>query len=282
MNTHMRKTRRIGNNKRPAFTLVELLVVVSIIALLVAILIPSLTKARTQAKRTVCLSNLHQSSVAITAYQAANDGNFPWEISPQHWPIGGSNYIGDDVHSSDNYRAAGFVLLWVNEYIKSAEFFYCPSQSWAKQRNAFSFKTEEHRWLAPETWNDPTPTSAVRFPYTGYEYWANYRIERDAPLHPDSNYDSSRVANNRRPKPDQIVATDITTKDNGRPPYSTKQGWRQTNHLKNGEPLGGNELVVGGSATWHPFNKVTARRRLRLIHLDHYFVGPYRPDPPRP
>lgn len=50
------------------FTLLELLVVISIIALLMAILMPALGKARKQAKRTVCLNSLHQLILAWTMY----------------------------------------------------------------------------------------------------------------------------------------------------------------------------------------------------------------------
>jgi prepilin-type N-terminal cleavage/methylation domain-containing protein len=50
------------------FTLVELLVVISIIAVLLAILMPSLSKAREQARRTVCASNLKQWSLALGMY----------------------------------------------------------------------------------------------------------------------------------------------------------------------------------------------------------------------
>ena len=56
------------------FTLVELLVVISIIALLMAILLPALAKARTQAKRISCLSGLRQLVTAWMAYAENNDG----------------------------------------------------------------------------------------------------------------------------------------------------------------------------------------------------------------
>ena len=51
-----------------AFTLVELLVVISIIALLLSILMPSLQRARAQAKKVVCQSNLRQLNLGLTLY----------------------------------------------------------------------------------------------------------------------------------------------------------------------------------------------------------------------
>ena len=62
---------------RGGFTLVELLVVISIIALLVAILLPALNKAREQAKLVSCMSNVRQVGLACITYAAENDGWYP-------------------------------------------------------------------------------------------------------------------------------------------------------------------------------------------------------------
>jgi prepilin-type N-terminal cleavage/methylation domain-containing protein/prepilin-type processing-associated H-X9-DG protein len=62
---------------RQGFTLVELLVVIGIIALLTGILIPCLGKARSAAKRTVCLSNLHSVALAFRMYLDNNNHIMP-------------------------------------------------------------------------------------------------------------------------------------------------------------------------------------------------------------
>lgn len=59
---------------RKAFTLVELLAVISILALLLALLMPALAGARSQARTLVCRSNVHQLLLAATAYAGDNDG----------------------------------------------------------------------------------------------------------------------------------------------------------------------------------------------------------------
>lgn len=64
-------------NKRKAFTLVELLVVISIISLLMAILIPVLGRVRKQAKAIVCRSNLKQWGLIWQMYTDSNNNLFP-------------------------------------------------------------------------------------------------------------------------------------------------------------------------------------------------------------
>ena len=66
--TRIQGLRAIGCRGRRAFTLVELLVVVGIIALLISMLLPALNKAREASKTTVCLSHLQQISVAMSMY----------------------------------------------------------------------------------------------------------------------------------------------------------------------------------------------------------------------
>jgi prepilin-type N-terminal cleavage/methylation domain-containing protein len=60
-----------------AFTLVELLIVIGIVAFLIALLLPSLSRAQEQARQLQCLPNLRQLGIAIVMYTNENASLFP-------------------------------------------------------------------------------------------------------------------------------------------------------------------------------------------------------------
>ena len=99
---------------RRAFTLVELLVVIGIIALLIGVLLPALTKARQAAQKTVCLSNMRQLSQAIVMYANANKGWYPPVIGSLQATINHQVYENKDRGPNQYY---GWYMLG-NLYIR--------------------------------------------------------------------------------------------------------------------------------------------------------------------
>jgi prepilin-type N-terminal cleavage/methylation domain-containing protein/prepilin-type processing-associated H-X9-DG protein len=98
---------------RRAFTLIELLVVIAIIAILAAILFPVFARARENARRASCMSNLKQINLGILQYTQDYD---------EHYPV----YIPSNGVSGA--RPYGWVDA-LDPYLKSTQIFQCPSDS---------------------------------------------------------------------------------------------------------------------------------------------------------
>lgn len=75
--TSTRSQPSLGSRRLRAFTLVELLTVIAIIAVLAAILIPTVGQVRASAQSSRCATNLRQTGVVIQSYASDNKGSLP-------------------------------------------------------------------------------------------------------------------------------------------------------------------------------------------------------------
>jgi len=106
---------------RRAFTLVELLVVIGIIAVLISLLLPSLNRARENAKQVQCLSNMRQLGLAFTMYNGAYSGYFPR-------PSAGTQRE-DWIHWEPTRRLEESAIAQFMTKPINPEYFRCPSDN---------------------------------------------------------------------------------------------------------------------------------------------------------
>lgn len=82
-------TRQENGIERSAFTLIELLMVIGIIAVLAGLLLPALSRAKAQGQKVRCASNLRQIGVATSLYLGDFEDQYPLQYSAdlhQYWP----------------------------------------------------------------------------------------------------------------------------------------------------------------------------------------------------
>src|SRR5688500_9055328 len=126
---------------RKGFTLIELLVVIAIIAILAAILFPVFGRARENARRASCQSNLKQIALGMHQYTQDYDEKFPLVFYMRNMaalPAGDAAQLPNPMTYDSIVTGGNFVTSWADEiqpYVKSQQMFACPSDTRAR-RNA--------------------------------------------------------------------------------------------------------------------------------------------------
>lgn len=129
-------------SREKGFTLIELLVVIAIITILAAILFPVFARARENARRASCLSNMKQIGLGFIQYTQDYD---------ERMPASDANNGGDAGHTLSYY---------VQPYIKNTQVFQCPSDS---SGSAFSYGYN-YFYLSPSGIAGAIPIAKIQTP----------------------------------------------------------------------------------------------------------------------
>lgn len=165
--------------KRNAFTLIEVLVVAAIIALLAGILMPSLSKAKAQARRVTCASQLHQVGLAMVAYMHDSKDRMPWASlmpSVDKAPCKNKTIYFADVMNPHLKGAAKEALHCPDDRVNGHEWLVertgtnAGKTYFETERSSYEYRVELAE-LSPKEFNQPP----VYIPRTVAEHWHHGR-----------------------------------------------------------------------------------------------------------
>ncbi|MDI6451056.1 type II secretion system protein [Anaerobaca lacustris] len=162
-----------------AFTLVELLVVIAVIALLLGLAIPAFQGARNQARTVLCQSNLRQWAMTLAAYTQAHDGCLPSDMGGNLglWMLRGT-LVGDSDPNGNHAAFHGF---------HTRRIALCPMATQPASRGTFrvSFSSDKAAWQltgevgsSTDAWQILTPEPPFVGSY-GYNHslFCRFRID---------------------------------------------------------------------------------------------------------
>ena len=149
------------NYKKLQFTLIELLIVITIILILAALLLPLLSRAKIKARKAVCISQLRQFVIAAQAYSIDYKGQYPTRNQRGGYP--------HQIKRTSNFKY-DLNPHFVKPYIESKQMFNCPGQDpinstgddvvWSTYQY-FVWADNAHYWKVPQP-NLKSPDKVIK------------------------------------------------------------------------------------------------------------------------
>lgn len=135
--------------KPKAFTLVELLLVIAIVAVLAAIQLPALANTKAKVQRVYCSGNLKQVGLAFRTWAESHNGRFPMAVPAQQQQGGSASAVGIAATSTwtggsnpNANRGVYWMFMVMSNELKTPKILYCPSEGAISHNGSGSFLSQ--------------------------------------------------------------------------------------------------------------------------------------------